>query len=269
MPKPALPRFSSRTLDFIEKASRQKNPDWLKLHRGEYETLLLEPLQHLAKTLRAKLGKLAPDYHFPQKGIGRLKRTADKAKEHGSFFKDWVSYNATRPSKSRFDHNPNLYFLLQAHEPEGDHVLIAGGFYMPSSKQTRAIREAIAADAAPFEKLFASKPFASRFPGGFSLEKSATRPPRGFDPNHPKLKWLKLQGFFVWKPYSMKTFSSPDFAERVAEDCAQILRLNALLDRAVRQNWTQPRWEKKTETRPVSLDRKYGDIQAPRYEMDF
>src|SRR4051794_10880253 len=104
-PGVAPPRFSPHTLQFIERASRQKDPQWLVKHRGDYETYLLLPLQHLAQQLKSHLSLKAPGYHFPQKGIGRLKRSILRAKEHNSLFKDWVSYSASRPRVSRFEHN--------------------------------------------------------------------------------------------------------------------------------------------------------------------
>jgi uncharacterized protein (TIGR02453 family) len=263
----ASPRFSNATLEFIAKASRQKRPDWLDRNRDEYESAVLEPLKNLARQLKAKLGPVAPGYHFPQKGIGRLKRSAYRAQEYGGLFKNWVAYSASRPSSSRFDHNPNLYFLLQPGEPDGDEVLLAGGLYVPSSRQTRAIREAIANDASEFDRLFKTKAFSSRFAGGFSPERISKRPPRGFDVNHPRMDWLKLQGFFVWRSYTQREFASKDFAELLASDCSQILKLNALLELALegRLGSAKPC----EAAAPTGLSTRLEDIQAPRRKMDF
>ena len=232
MKKPAVPTFSVKTLEFLKKASRQKREDWLEKQRDEYESAVLNPLQYLARQLKSELNRLVPDYNFPQKSIGRLKRPAHRAAEYGSLYKNWVSYSAARPRTSRFEHNPNLFFLINTEDPK-DPVLLAGGLYMPSSRQLRKLRETIAEDATAFERLFATKEFSRSFADGFSDEKTATRPPRGFDPDHPKMKWLKLQAFFVWKPYTRREFASRDFFDLVTRDCRQILRLNALLDKAL------------------------------------
>jgi uncharacterized protein (TIGR02453 family) len=272
------PRFSPQTLKFIEKASRQKKSDWLDRNRADYERYLLEPLQHLARYLKSELAPIAPGYHFPQKGLGRLKRSELRAKEYGGLYKDWVSYSAARPRVSRFDHNPNLYFLLQPGEEDGDEVLVAGGLYMPSSRQLRSIREAIAQDASAFDRLFASKSFARHFPGGFSRERIATRPPRGFDPAHPRIELLKLQAFFVWKPYKKRDFFSADFPRILAADCAEIIKLNALLDQAIQGI---ARWREVSPPKPLrraekpragdsdSLASRLEGIEAPRRKMDF
>lgn len=266
MPPSSAPRFSKNTLDFINRASRQKRPDWLEKNRTDYEKHLLNPLQYMAQRLKTKLSVLAPGYHFPQKGIGRLKRPSHRAKEYGELYKDWVSYSASRPAQSRFDHNPNLFFLIQPGDPDGDEVLVAGGLYMPSSRQLRSVREAIAEDASAFDRLFATKSFASRFPGGFSDERIATRPPRGFDPAHPRIDWLKLQAFFVWRSYTKREFASADFAEQITQDWTQILRLNVLLEQAI-QGMLPKLVSKKAK--PAFLSSRLDDIQAPRRKMDF
>jgi uncharacterized protein (TIGR02453 family) len=262
----ASPRFSKNTLPFIEKASRQKRPDWLVRNREDYENCLLEPLQGLARQLKATLTPLAPGYHFPQKGIGRLKRSANRALESGSLFKDWVSYSASRPAESRFERNPNLFFLLQPGDEDGDEILLAGGLYMPSSRQTRSIREAIANDATAFSRLFATQAFASRFKGGFSDERISSRVPRGFDPLHPKMDWIRLQAFFVWRSYTQREFTSSGFAKLIAGDCAQILRLNALLEQATQGRWTKSPTQ---EAQSAGLSTRLEGFGAPRRVMDF
>lgn len=260
------PRFSDKTIQFLKKASRQKRMDWLDKNREEYEQVLLAPLQNLARELKAQVGPLAPGYHFPQKGIGRIKRSKLRAEEYGGPYKGWLSYSAAVPRTSRFDHNPNLFFMINTHDDD-DPVLLAGGLYMPSSRQLRSIREAIATDATAFDQLFASKDFAKCFRGGFSDERKSTRPPRGFDPKHPRIEWLKLQAFFVWRPYTKREFKSADFPELVARDCKQIVRLNELLYQAISGRWTKTAPTKKTKSSALS-DRLAG-VERVEREMDF
>lgn len=238
------PHFSSQTLTFLEKAGRQKNPNWLEKNRGEYETLLANPLKHLAQHLKSNLGPLAPLYHFPQKGIGRIKRPSNRVKERGgSLYRDWMTYSAARPAESRFERNPSLFFLMNPDDKK-DSVLVAGGLYMPSSRQVKAIRHAIGESPAfvqELDKLFASKEFSKCFKGGFSDERISSRIPRGFDPAHPRMDWIRLQAFFVWRSYTRKEFASPKFAQFVERDWRQVLRLNALLDKAIRGLTSKPK----------------------------
>jgi uncharacterized protein (TIGR02453 family) len=240
------PQFSKQTLEFLKKASRQKKPDWLERNREAFESHVRFPLQNLSIDIAKRLRAEAPGYHFPKQGLGRLKRSAIRAQEYGSLYRSHVSFTATVPSKSRFDHNPSVFFMIDAEDGEGDEFLLAGGLYMPSSRQLRSIRESIAANPAPYEALFRSATFRAHFPHGFSLERTATRPPRGFDPSHSHLKWLKLQGYFVWKSYRAKEYASSNFSEIVAKDARQILRLNELLEKAISGRWDSLGTVKKT-----------------------
>jgi uncharacterized protein (TIGR02453 family) len=263
------PRFSDRTLKFLLKASRQKRTDWLERNRAEYETVLLEPLKHLAATLKTQLAPIAPGYHFPQKGIGRLRRPAHRVEGGRDLYKSWMAYSASVPAESRFDHNPNLFFLIHP-EDKDDSVLVAGGLYMPSSRQVRAIREAIAQDASAFDQLFASKEFVRCFKGGFSKEKISSRVPRGFDPNHPRMDWIRLQAFFVWRRYSLREIGSPKFASLVVRDWKQILRLNELLDQALQGRLRQSPPKKAEPSKLLDKLSELGEgAEAPRREMDF
>lgn len=245
------------------KASRQKRPDWLERNRDEYEELILDPLQNLAKSVKAELAPFASGYHFPVKGIGRLRRPAHRVGEGKGLFKNWLSYSASIPTGSRFDHNPNLFFLINP-EDKKDSVLVAGGLYIPSSRQTRSIREAIARDATPFERLFADRAFARQFPGGFSDEHISSRVPRGFDPAHPKIDWIRLQAFFVWRSYTKKQFSSAEFPKLLVQDWKQILRLNELLMQAI-----APRGLKPAVTEKSPLSDRLSGLGSTARPMDF
>lgn len=256
-------RFSRDAIQFLKRAGKARSVTWLDRNRADYERLVRGPIQGLAQHLKRELGPVSPGYHFPQKGLARM-----RGRE--LLFKSWMAYSASRPTSSRFDSNPNLYFMIDANDAE-DPVLVAGGLYVPASWQLRTIRHAIAEDPAvarAFDALFADPEFAARFKGGFSRDRTATRPPRGFDPAHPRMEWLKLQAFFVWRPYSMREFESPRFAEIVAADWKQIRRMNVLLEAILIGGAVRP--SHRNEATPLGLSRTLedlGDLRAR--EMDF
>lgn len=232
------PHFSKETLLFLKKASRQKNSLWLDQNEEKYKEVIKAPLTALAEMLSLKLKSKAIDYHFPKRGLGRLKRASHRVSENGGgLFKNFFSYSASVPNPSRFEKNPSLFFMVDSEDTEGDEVLLAGGLYMPSSRQLKTIRERIAENPTPFEALFKDKQFQSSFKNGFSEERKSTRMPRGFDKDHPAKNWLMLQGFYVWKSYPEKIYSKNSFFEQVVKDAEQILRLNQLLDQAISGQW--------------------------------
>lgn len=225
-------KFSKRTLDFLIKAGKQKSPHWLEKNQTEYEEIIRGPFIDLAEKVKTALQASAPDYHFPSKGLARIKRPAFKVTGGQSQYKDWISMIATRPSKSRFESHPHLFFGIFPNEDAS--IVVAGGLWQPTSQQARLIREAISQDSEPFHELFTDPKFKARFRTGFFMDEVSDRVPRGFSKDHKDIDWIKLKKFVVYKKVSVKDFSSSKFSESVIKDFQQALRLNQLLDEALK-----------------------------------
>ena len=166
-------------------------------------------------------------------GIGRIKKSSNKVALDGAQFKDWVSTIATPPAQSRFEKNPLLFFGLLPNDPQWEGVVVAGGLYMASSLQTRRVRQAIADDSVRFKKLFSDREFKKSFKSGFEPMVKTQKCPRGFDPDHPDIEWIKLMTFFVCKTLTLNEFSSQDLSKNIVRDFRQLLRLNDILQDAI------------------------------------
>ena len=223
-------KFSNRTLPFLTEAGQQTDPNWLDENQAIYEAHVRGPFVDVAERLKTALQPSVPDYHFPVKGIGRIKKTANHIVSGGPCCKDWLSISISKPSESRFERNPHLFFGILPNIPPYRGVVVAGGLFMPSGPQLKKVRNAIAQDAQPFHALFADPAFKARFKVDFSREEVASRAPRGFDPDHPDMEWLKLKRFLVVKKLSTAEFTSADLVPAVAEDFKQLIRLNRLLE---------------------------------------
>lgn len=223
-------KFSTKTIPFLKKAGQQTSPDWLDENQSKYEALVRLPFIDLAENLKAALLPFAADYHFPTKGIGRIKRAANKVIDGQPHYKDWLSLSASKPSGSRFERNPHLFFGILPNEPAYQGIIVAGGLFMPSGPQLKKIRSAIAANSEPFHRLFSDRDFKARFKSGFILTNSASRVPRGFDVDHPDLEWIKLKNFLVQKKIPLTEFTSLELADHIVKDFKQLLRLNRLLE---------------------------------------
>ncbi|MYZ52240.1 TIGR02453 family protein [Malikia spinosa] len=226
-------KFSSRTLPFLTEAGQQTDPNWLEQNQATYEAHVRGPFIDLAERLKAALQPSVPDYHFPIKGIGRIKRATHHVVSGGPCFKDWLSISISKPSYSRFERNPHLFFGILPNIPQYMGVVVAGGLFMPSGPQLRKVRSAIAQDARLFHALFDDPTFKARFKTNFSREEVASRPPRGFDPDHPDMDWLRLKKFLVVKKLTNAEFTSRDLVPAVVEDFKQLVRLNRFLENAL------------------------------------
>jgi uncharacterized protein (TIGR02453 family) len=225
-------RFSQASLDFIEKAAKQKNPDWLDKNRGAHEELLVKPFRDLYEKVQKGLkSELPVGYRFPR-SFARLRRSADNAKTK-SPFKDWIGTSVSRDSGSRYDSLPNLYFHVDDEE-----IFSAGGLFMPSAKQTKQIRTWIDQDASALEDLLIDRTFKKKFKE-LGQERVLKTKPRDYPIDHPKIELLKLSGWYVWAPIKKKDFFAPDFSDYLISDWRQVLRLNEVLD-----TWTNT-WPKR------------------------
>jgi uncharacterized protein (TIGR02453 family) len=223
-------RFSNHTIPFLIEAGQQTDPAWLDDKQSTFDQVVRLPFLEIAETLKTELQSTVPDYHFPTKGIGRIKKSSNKVVSGGVCFKDWLSISASRPSDSRFERNPHLFFGILPNIPPYMGVVVAGGLFMPSGPQLKKVRNAIAGNAEPFHQLFNDPDFKARFKNRFSNENVGSRAPRGFDPDHPDMEWLKLKAFLVVKKISTTEFVSAGLALSVAEDFKQLVRLNRLLE---------------------------------------
>jgi uncharacterized protein (TIGR02453 family) len=221
--------FSAKSFRFLKLAARQKKEVWLENNWDEYQEVLVQPMKALVAEVAKTLGSEAPGYRFPRVGFARIKSYSGWEEESGrkpSVFRDWIHFSASRDSGSRYESCPNLYF----HFAEGD-VYTAGGLYMPSADQTKHIRKWIDQDPSELEALLEDSAFKKVFKKGLGTERVLKTKPRDYPLEHPRIDWLKLSGWYVWRPIPQKQALSKGLAKIVIDDFRQVLRLNRLLDR--------------------------------------
>jgi uncharacterized protein (TIGR02453 family) len=216
-------RFSKESLEFMAKASRQKSAEWLDRNEQEYQKVLVEPFRHLAQEVARHLRREAPGYRFPVRGFARIRRSAARAAAQG-WYKDWAGLLISRDSGSRYEDLPNLYFHLSAEDQ-----FSAGGLYLASAGQVRRIRDWIAKEPSALERLLEEPAFTDVY-RELGDERKVKTFPRGFPKDHPRIEWLKLTGFYVWRPFPRKSLFSESFPEILASDWSQALKLNRVLD---------------------------------------
>lgn len=218
--------FSPKTLDFLALAGKQKNATWLDKNQAQYEDLVLFPMKALAANVTSVLEMEFPAYKFKKRNIGNLKRPANRVDDKGPL-KDFMTLNGDRDSGSRFEELPSLYFMVS---PKPDEIFSAGGLYMANASQVKRIRQWIDAKPEALVKLFKDKEFGKLFTDLGDDHKLKTKP-RDYPIDHPRIEWLKLTAYYVWRPIPKKELYSKDLANILIRDWRQVMRLNDLLDR--------------------------------------
>ena len=180
---------------YLTELAANNNRPWFIMNKPRYDILREEFLQVVTELI-AELGKFDPAVKFcnPKKAMFRINRDVrfahDKSPYKTRFSAAIAPNDMRRPSKAG---GPTYYMQL-----DGDGRLLFGaGEYMPPPHRLRALRQHMVDDAAGFAKVLKNKKLRATF-GDIQNEGKLQRPPKGFDPEHEHIEYIKLKSFFVW-----------------------------------------------------------------------
>ncbi len=175
--------FQPDLFTFLRQLKRRNDREWFAKNKARYQQVVIEPAMAFISGFASHLEKLSP--HF----------VADARPTRGSLFR---IYRDTRFSldKTPYKTHIGIQFLHEsgkdAHAPvfylhlEPDGCFAAAGVWHPDNRALTKIRTVIAAQPERWEE-------ATR---KLELEgESLTRPPKGFDRNHPFIEDLKRKDF--------------------------------------------------------------------------
>jgi uncharacterized protein (TIGR02453 family) len=93
---------------------------------------------------------------------------------------------------------------------------IAGGLWMPMSKELQKVRQEIDYNYDAFKKIITNKKLIQQF-GGLAINKEVvlTRLPKGYQINNPAIEYLKLKSFIVSKSLTDEEISSPTLLKNI------------------------------------------------------
>jgi len=185
--------FTPAALRFLRGLAKNNNKQWFEAHRTEYEGEVREPMRDLIGEMNERLSKFAPEIGVdPKRSMFRINRDIRFSKDKSPYKTHaacWFHHKRANPSVgSEADAGSGgFYFHL-----EPGRSMVGGGLWMPPRPQLNKLRDAIADDAAGFDRM--AKRLTKRF-GGLDDEAMLTRMPRGFAEDHPAAKWLRYQSF--------------------------------------------------------------------------
>jgi len=184
-------QFPVSAARFLGALRRNNRKDWFDEHRADYEEELLQPAKEFVIDLGAKLRSLRPKLQIDPRtnyGVKRINRdirfSRDKKpyKDHQTLWW-WEGHEKER--------SPGYWFNLTPKT-----VVLAVGLYMPEPKLLERYREAVVDDrrGTALDRLVKSLERK-----GYKLEGSIRkRVPPGFDPDHPRARYLKHDGIYAW-----------------------------------------------------------------------
>jgi uncharacterized protein (TIGR02453 family) len=186
---------------FLTELASNNNRPWFIMNKPRYD-ILREEFLAVVTELIAELARFDRQVAAcnPKKAMFRINRdirfSKDKSPYKTRFSAGITPHDLRRPSAGG---GPTYYFQI-----EGDGTMLIGaGEYLPPPPRLKAIREAVVNDATGFAKVIKNKQMRATF-GDLQPEDKLLRPPKGFDPDHPHIEYLKLKSFFVWTEVKLK-----------------------------------------------------------------
>lgn len=191
---------------FLTELGENNNRPWFIMNKPRYD-ILREEFLAVVTELIGELGKFDRQVAacHPKKAMFRINRdirfSNDKSPYKTRFSAGITPNDLRRPSAGG---GPTYYFHIEGNGT----MLIGAGEYLPPAARLKAIRERVVNDAPGFAKLLKNKALRATF-GDLQAEDKLLRPPKGFDPAHPHIDYLKLKSFFVWTEVKLK-LNAPD-----------------------------------------------------------
>jgi uncharacterized protein (TIGR02453 family) len=186
---------------FLTELGENNNRPWFIMNKPRYDILREEFLEVVTELIAAiaSFDRQVVACN-PKKAMFRINRdirfSNDKRPYKTRFSAGITPNDLRRPSAGG---GPTYYFHI-----DGDGTMLIGaGEYLPPPPRLKAIREAVVNDATGFAKVIKNKPLRATF-GDLQPEDKLLRPPKGFDPDHPHIEYLKLKSFFVWTEVKLK-----------------------------------------------------------------
>lgn len=213
--------FSPELFDFLRQLKRHNNREWFARNKARYQQVVVEPAMQFISGFGPHLARFSP--HF----------VADPRPTRGSLFR---IYRDTRFSSDKLPYKTHvgIHFSHErgkdAHAPvfylhlEPDQCFAAAGVWHPDNPALTKIRSAVVREPKEWDKVRRK----------LELEgDSLTRPPKGFDPNHPLINDIKRKDFVASVALTEEQICGERFMRDFTAACRKMLPLVEFTTRAV------------------------------------
>jgi len=178
----SFPGFSAAGMEFLRELKENNDREWFTPRKAIYERELRLPMIELVRAIHGEMLSFAPQY------VGEPAKCVFRVYRDTRFAKDKTPYRthiaAVFFRNGLVKQGPGYYFVVS---PEG--VYVEGGIYDPEPNALLAVRQLIAGEFDEFRKTFEPAKIGKLV--GEIHGASITRPPKGFDPEHPAIEHLK------------------------------------------------------------------------------
>ena len=202
-------KFDRATITFLTELKSNNNRDWFNENKTRYEEQVLDVALRFIQSMQDPLTEIAPCFTaIPKRMGGSLMRVYRDTR----FSKDKTPYKTNigiqfRHEQARDVHAPGYYVHI-----DPDQVFLGAGMWRPAPDALRGIRERIAEKPGEWERVRDDKTFKRHFKLGGEV---LTRPPRGFDKEHPQIADIRRKDFIAVKNMTLDDALNPKFQQKV------------------------------------------------------
>lgn len=199
---------------YLTELSENNTRPWFLWNKPRYDILRTEFEEMVTELIKAltRFDKQVAACN-PKKAMFRIHRdtrfSKDKTPYKTRFSAGITPHDKRRPSAGG---GSTYYFHIERDGTLGFGV----GEYLPPAPRLKAIREHVVNDATGFAKVLKNKHLRATFNDMLDEDK-LQRPPKGFDPDHPHVDYLKLKSFFVWTEVKLDLNAPDQLVPRLAQ----------------------------------------------------
>ncbi|MAT89946.1 MAG: TIGR02453 family protein [Flavobacteriaceae bacterium] len=207
---------------FLEKLTQNNETAWMDAHRSEYHDVRDSLIAWLDQ-MNMKLAQIDPNY-YDTPGKKAINRINNNLMFHPDrpVYKDHFGAGLDQVSKQG-----DFYLHFGVNE-----CFIGGGYWHPSSKLLRSIRQAIDYNGHELKKVLHRPSFVKMF-GSLVENNPLKTAPKGFSQDHEHINLLRRRSFAVTRPLTKAEIFSDSFEELVIGIYKEMLPFRRYLNQAV------------------------------------
>ncbi|MGL4629784.1 MAG: DUF2461 domain-containing protein [Leadbetterella sp.] len=216
------------TLDFLHGLAQNNIKSWFDANKKSYEHArkdVLNLTDDLIKEFSKKDKNIAAANLESKACISRINRDVRFSKDKSPYKNNFFALISQGGKKSNYA----CYYLEI--RPGGSFV--GAGSYMPMPEDLNKIRQEIDYNFKEWEQILQDTTLKDLYPNGIEAPEKLNRPPKGYEVGNPALEYLKMKGFYVWKPLSDKELISNDALNIIMKNWLACQDLVAFLNRAI------------------------------------
>lgn len=181
--------LTNTTFKFLRDLAANNDRKWFQANRAAYEAAREEFFQQLEELIVGISAFDPPIIELePRDCMFRINRDTRFSPDKSPYKTNFGAFMTDRGKKVT---RAGYYFHV-----EPGNCFIAGGLYMPSAKELKAVRAAIDDRASEFRKVIGRKAFKDAFGSELPGERLKTAP-RDYPKDHPDIDLLRLKSFEI------------------------------------------------------------------------